>query len=105
MINFKTETLKVLELYNLDVDSILYVSMCPDDEVYFFKWEDFIDVCDFEYDNGYGGVEINSTLIVVGDTWWLERNEYDGSEWWTLKRPPLSIPGKFIKPSKELLLP
>ena len=42
----------------------------------------------FEYDDGYGGVEITENLLVVGNSWWLERHEYDGSEWWEYKEYP-----------------
>lgn len=48
----------------------------------------FIDLADNEYDNDFGGCEVNVTLIVVGVDWWLERNEYDGSEWWEYKTKP-----------------
>jgi len=51
-------------------------------------WKDFQAISNFTYDDGYGGNEINSSLVVVGDNWWLERNEYDGSEWWEFKTIP-----------------
>jgi|TARA_R110000803_G_scaffold106598_2_gene174697 hypothetical protein len=35
-----------------------------------------------QYDAGYGGHEILLSLKVVGHDWWLQRGEYDGSEWW-----------------------
>lgn len=38
--------------------------------------------------NGYGWPEIPKDLVVVGDNWWLERAEYDGSEWWEFKTIP-----------------
>lgn len=40
------------------------------------------------YDNGYGFNEISGILKVVGKDWWLERGEYDGSEWWEYKTMP-----------------
>ena len=46
------------------------------------------------YDSGYGSNEIPMNLVIVGDNWWLERAEYDGSEWWEFKTLP-------IKPDKE----
>ena len=52
-------------------------------------WEDFAKQANFEYDSGYGGVEIPADLVVVGDNWWLERAEYDGSEWWEFKTIPV----------------
>ena len=51
-------------------------------------WEDFVKQANFEYDNGYSGVEIPRDLVVVGDDWWLERAECDGSEWWEFKVVP-----------------
>jgi hypothetical protein len=51
-------------------------------------WAEFAAIADFEYDNGYGGNEIKLSLYVVGDDWWLERGEYDGSEWWEFKTSP-----------------
>lgn len=26
--------------------------------------------------------------MIVGDDWWMERHEYDGSEWWEFKELP-----------------
>jgi hypothetical protein len=52
------------------------------------SWDEFAALADFKYDDGYGGNEIVSTLVIVGDDWWLERGEYDGSEWWEYKTLP-----------------
>jgi len=52
-------------------------------------WEEFKEIAkDFVYDAGYGGNEVNMSLVVVGEDWWLERHEYDGSEWWEFKTLP-----------------
>jgi hypothetical protein len=32
--------------------------------------------------------EINMTLRLIGKTFWIERAEYDGSEWWVYKEIP-----------------
>ena len=40
------------------------------------------------YYAGYGTNTIHYSLVIVGDDWWLERGEYDGSEWWEFKRKP-----------------
>lgn len=53
------------------------------------SWEQFAALADFDYDAGFGSEEVNSHLHVVGDDWWLERHEYDGSEWWEFKRLPV----------------
>lgn len=51
-------------------------------------WEQFTKLADMEYDNGYGGQNIASDLIIVfSDQSMLHREEYDGSEWWGYHRP------------------
>lgn len=42
------------------------------------------------YDNGYGSQEVLPSLrIAFKDGTWLERREYDGSEWWEHMVPPV----------------
>ena len=48
----------------------------------------FVSAADKWYDSGFGGEEVLRDLIVVGKDWWLERHEYDGSEWWEYKELP-----------------
>lgn len=55
------------------------------------SWEDFIEWADFEYYEGFGGVEVSMSLVIVGKNWWLERYEYDGSECWVFKMLPSKI--------------
>ena len=50
--------------------------------------DQFIKVADRLYDNGFGGQEVNKYLMIIGDDWWMERHEYDGSEWWEYKTLP-----------------
>lgn len=40
-----------------------------------------------DYDPGFGGQELFG-VVVFNDDSWLERQEYDGSEWWEHKRTP-----------------
>jgi hypothetical protein len=50
-------------------------------------WDQFLKLFDFQYDNGYGIQRLCGTIwFVNGD--WLERGEYDGSEWWEYKTCP-----------------
>lgn len=50
------------------------------------------------YDNGYGAPEIATDLKIVGSDWWLERHEYDGSEWWEYKTmPDIVLPLKSVE--------
>ena len=48
-----------------------------------------ITILNFEYDDGYGITEVNMGLKLVGKDFWLERHEYDGSEWWEYKTLPI----------------
>ena len=52
------------------------------------------------YDEGFGSQEVATNLLVVGDNWWLERHEYDGSEWWEYKEMP-NTPSK-VKATKRV---
>lgn len=51
-------------------------------------WDEFAQSANYNYDSGYGDIEVSEYLKVVGDDWWLERHEYDGSEWWEFKTLP-----------------
>lgn len=55
----------------------------------FFSWEHFASISQVQYFNGYGAQEVCKDLLVVGSNWWLERAEYDGSEWWEYKTVPI----------------
>lgn len=53
-------------------------------------WDAFAALADFDYDAGFGGQNIHASLrVVFNDGSWLERHEYDGSEWWEYKKTPL----------------
>ena len=60
-------------------------------------WENFAAVANKEYDDGFGGQEVAQDLLIVGEDWWLERHEYDGSEWWEFKQLPK-------EPEKQIVL-
>lgn len=51
-------------------------------------WDNFKKIANIDYDSGYGGQEVATDLLIVGDNWWMERHEYDGSEWWEFKQLP-----------------
>ncbi len=79
------ETFRVLEQNGKHIDDIEFI-VCEGQLIPLDKFFDAI--IDLWYDNGYGGIEINETLMIVGKDWWLEREEYDGSEWWEYKELP-----------------
>ena len=51
-------------------------------------WNNFKNIANINYDNGFGGEEIALDLLIVGNDWWLERHNNDGSEWWEYKQLP-----------------
>jgi len=82
--NLLKETVKILEENKKTLNDIVWFgnkSMSAVD----IDLSKFLNV---EYDAGYGGNEICSGLILVGKNFWLERGEYDGSEWWEFKKMP-----------------
>lgn len=101
-VNLKNSTLNVLKQHNKLPSDIKWVG-CTSFKI---SIEEFWKLADKEYDAGYGCPEVAIDLIVVGDNWWLERHEYDGSEWWEYKELPqepekiLSVPTLF--PEKDI---
>ena len=91
MENLLEETIKILKEYRKEISDIKWIGSYD----YYVNIDDFLRVADTNYDSGYGRQEVATNLFIVGDDWWLERHEYDGSEWWEFK----SIP---IKPNKVL---
>jgi hypothetical protein len=86
MNNLLKETLEVLESCGKTADDVLFVT----DGERSCAWSNFSErAATIRYDDGFGGREIVGGLKVVGDDWWLERGEYDGSEWWEFKTLPL----------------
>lgn len=93
MTNLLKETLEILKAYDKTPSDVLWVGTLPpewkkDKKRAIGSWDDFATLADFNYDSGYGSNEVQSDLFVVGDGWWLERGEYDGSEWWEFKTLP-----------------
>ena len=52
------------------------------------EYVEFLDKLNFEYDAGYGGQELFGTVWLMEEHTWLERGEYDGSEWWNYQQCP-----------------
>ena len=82
--NLLNETLEILKENNLEPKDVLWVGNLEVKT----DWENFAKIADVNYDSGFGGQEVATDLIVVGQNWWLERHEYDGSEWWEFKQLP-----------------
>lgn len=82
--NLRTETLEILNEHNKTVEDIKFI--CSGNRN--IPVDSFFMLADRTYDSGYGGAEVDMDLQIVGDDWWLERGEYDGSEWWEFKTMP-----------------
>ena len=95
--NLLEETLAVLQRCDLKESDIEWVGSI--DGEYVMSWKKAKKIFNIEYDASYGGQEIASDLVVVGKEWWLERGEYDGSEWWEYKELPQP---KEAKPFKNI---
>lgn len=95
-INLLEETIQCLEKHNKSEKDVTYVLGKREDETDYWtelkfmtSWELFKEIANnTDYDNGFGGNYISMGLKIVGKTFWLERGEYDGSEWWEYKEFP-----------------
>lgn len=111
MVNLWKETLDILEKSNKSWDDVLYISNIKKSQhykdeslVFEIPKNEFEEVTKtINYDNGFGGNEINIQLKIVGNGWWLERCEYDGSEWWSYKELPKK-PDMELSQVKALLI-
>lgn len=78
------ETIESLANCNLTPSDVEYVG----NEQFYCTWDEFSELANHDYDNGFGANEVSLFLEIVGKDWWLERHEYDGSEWWEFKSMP-----------------
>lgn len=49
--------------------------------------DNFLSLLNFNYDDGYG-IQVLYGTVWLKNNAWLERNEYDGAEWWERKGYP-----------------
>lgn len=89
MSNLLDETLGHLTRAGLTEKDVLWVGTQNGEKS--ISWKSFAKLANIDYDSGYGGEEIRLDLVVVGKNWWLERHEYDGSEWWEFKKLPIEV--------------
>lgn len=117
-INFYDETYKAIVNSNHTIDDIDFFSMVIDNKEYpyniwkstvvmdnrqevQFSFDDFKRNANFYYDNGYGTEIINLSLkIIFKDGTFMERREYDGSEWWEFVQIPKKDKSKFYTGQK-----
>lgn len=104
-INLLAETTEALKNLGYSESDIAFCQIGYEDDIEVklvqFPYEYFKNHADFEYDNGYGAEYVQETLkIVFKDNSWIERNSYDGSEWWDYKKCPVLME-KGIKAFKD----
>lgn len=108
--NAKNELIKAIGTRTIKCANIIYFSSSlweMDDEIHspgkelFLKvgytqaeWEEFLKELDFNYDSGYGSQELYGTVWFHSEHW-MERKEYDGSEWWNVYSKP-EIPSELL---------
>lgn len=98
MENLLKETLEVLKRNGKSSLDIVWIGSADgkfalSNDFELDAWAQFIKMADFEYEDGYGGVVVSADLVIVGADWWLERMEYDTSEWWVFKSLPVKQEG------------
>ena len=91
--NLLKETKEILKDNNKTINDIVWIGTSK----HYIDIAKFLEKANCEYDDSYGAPEVATNLKIVGDNWWLERHEYDGSEWWEYKDLPK-------KPNKKIEL-
>ena len=90
--NLLKETISVLENHNKLLSDIKWIGTSRE----YVDINKFMKLADTMYDDDFGSPKVAEDLLIVGDNWWLERHEYDGSEWWEYKELPTK-PEKFLE--------
>lgn len=100
MINLLDETEEVLQDNGKTWDDVKWIGTI--EGTHSIGKDDFVRLANFFYHEGYGWAEVLTNLVIVGDDWWLERGEYDGSEWWRFQtRPQLAAKVEQLTALKE----
>ena len=82
--NLWKETLDVLTEHGKTFDDVVAIR----GHLFRITKDDFRRYANAEYYEGFGAQEVAPDLLVIGTDFWLERHEYDGSEWWEFKEMP-----------------
>ena len=97
--NFLKETINKIESNGQTVENIIFIG--SRESGHSCTWGQFVELANFDYNNGFGGQEIPSDLMIAfADGAMMTRGEYDGSEWWDYIEP-FKMP-KEQKPIKTL---
>jgi hypothetical protein len=85
MSNLLKKTKELMSTHNKTPQDVLWVGC----ETFRSTWDNFAEIADAtDCDNVFRCTQVAQNLVVVGKDWWLERQEYDGSEGWRYKTTP-----------------
>ena len=77
-----------LDVYNWDNDDESKPKPCVLKQGYDdYDYMAFMSDLDFNYNNGYGSQELYGTVWFTNGIW-MDRHEYDGSEYWSIHKYP-----------------
>lgn len=99
MINLLKETIEKLGEYGKTLSDVEWIGTHETVIPLAF----FVELANANYSNGYGLPQVREDLMVVGEGWWLERAEYDGSEWWEYKTMPTRPKTTAVVKSSKLI--
>ena len=85
--NLLNETIEILKEHNKTLEDIVFITEGNHNSK--VNSEQLTEILNVYYDSGFGSTEIKEELKLVGNNFWLERHEYDGSEWWEYKELPI----------------
>lgn len=99
MINLYEETLQKLRDHNKTFDNVIAIANsynnynATKEEIkkysYVYDKEAFIKASKLiNYDNGFGGDCVGMYLVIIGDDFYMDRTEYDGSIYWEYRTKP-----------------
>jgi len=81
MPNLLAETVDAISLTGKTPEQITFIGSLASGHS--CTWYEYQRLANHEYDSGYGGQEVATDLVIVfSDGSFLDRREYDGSEWW-----------------------
>tara|TARA_R110000823_G_scaffold201784_2_gene332678 strand:- start:6379 stop:6696 length:318 start_codon:yes stop_codon:yes gene_type:complete len=93
--NIKKELLKSIDNSKVICAEIIIGSEYDDERVFIrlrlnysaTEFDNFLKTLDCEYNDGYGEQKLYG-VVWLDSNKWLERGEYDGSEWWEKREIP-----------------
>lgn len=79
--NLRDETIAFLAQNGKDLEDVAFIGSLETGES--LSVREFLVLSNREYDNGFGGQEVRSDLVLVfKNRSQMVRREYDGAEWW-----------------------